>query len=165
MPFPAVAERFGRLEEALQIVHQMWSDDDGPFAGRYYQLAETICSPQPVTRPHPRIIVGGGGEKKTLRLVAKYADATNMFAVSPEEIGRKLDVLRAHCEAEGTDYGRLGKTILNVRGWPSGPQFVEDMAAYAKLGIDTVVVMPPAEQPAQAVAALGADVIPRLAEL
>ena len=80
VPFPPLAERFERLEETLQIVHQMWGADDGPFQGTHYQLAETINSPQPLRRPHPPIMVGGGGEQKTLRLVAKYADACNVFA-------------------------------------------------------------------------------------
>src|SRR3954470_5681066 len=79
VPFPPVAERFARLEETLQICLQMWSDNDSPYEGKYYQLAETICSPRPIQRPRPRILIGGGGERKTLRLVARYADACNLF--------------------------------------------------------------------------------------
>ena len=103
VPFPPLAERFERLEETVQIVHQMWSDDVGPYAGKHYQLGATINSPQPLSRPHPPIMVGGGGETKTLRLVAKYADASNLFAgpnAGPDVVKAKLDVLRGHCAPE-----------------------------------------------------------------
>src|SRR5437588_8652543 len=100
VPFPPLAERFERLEEALRICLQMWSDDDGPFEGKHYKLARTLNSPQALTRPHPPILIGGGGERKTLRLVARYADACNLFA-GPDELPHKLDVLRRHCEEVG----------------------------------------------------------------
>ena len=98
VPFPPMAQRFERLEEAIQICLQMWSDDDGPFDGRHYQLAETLCRPRPVSSPRPRIMIGGGGERKTLRLVAQYADACNFFG-GPDEVAHKVDVLRRHCDA------------------------------------------------------------------
>ena len=107
VPFPPVAERFERLEETLQIVRQMWSDDDGPYEGVHYRLAETVCSPRPVRSPHPPVMVGGGGERKTLRLVATYADASNIFAgprVGVDALAAKLDVLREHCARVGRDY-------------------------------------------------------------
>jgi F420-dependent oxidoreductase-like protein len=115
VPFPPLRERFERLEETLQIVHQMWSDNDGPFEGRHYRLAETINLPQPLTRPHPPIMIGGTGEKKTLPLVARYADATNMFAgpqSGPAQTKVKLAVLAEHCAREGTDFDRIRKTVL-----------------------------------------------------
>jgi F420-dependent oxidoreductase-like protein len=107
--FPPLAERFERLEEALRICHQMWSDDDGPFEGEHYQLGRTLNSPQALSRPHPPILIGGSGERKTLRLVAKYADACNIFD-SPEA-AHKLDVLREHCATEGRDYDEIEKTV------------------------------------------------------
>src|SRR3954470_248656 len=110
VPFPPVAERFARLEETLQICLQMWSDNDSPYEGKYYQLAETICSPRPIQRPRPRILIGGGGERKTLRLVARYADACNLFAGA--EIERKLGILREHCDAVGRDYATIEKTAM-----------------------------------------------------
>ncbi|HZM66062.1 MAG TPA: LLM class F420-dependent oxidoreductase, partial [Nakamurella sp.] len=110
LPFPPTAERFERLEEALQICLQMWSDDDGPYEGRHYQLERTLCSPQALRRPHPPIMIGGGGEKKTLRLVAKYAQACNLFPTP--ELERKLDVLRGHCEQQGRDYDEIEKTVM-----------------------------------------------------
>jgi F420-dependent oxidoreductase-like protein len=108
VPFPPVAERFERLEETLRIAHQMWAGDETPFSGDHYQLERPLNSPQSLTRPHPPIMIGGTGERKTLKLVARYADACNLF-VSPE-LPRKLDVLRAHCEAEGRDYDAIRKT-------------------------------------------------------
>ena len=108
--FPSTAERFERLEETLQICLQMWSDDDGPFHGRHYQLERTLNSPQALTKPHPPILIGGSGEQKTLRLVARYAQACNLFP--GPELGHKLDVLRRHCENEGTDYDQIEKTAI-----------------------------------------------------
>src|SRR5215470_13857592 len=107
--FPPVAERFERLEEALRICRQMWSDDDGPFDGKHYHLARTLNSPQALSKPHPPILIGGGGEKKTLKLVARYADACNIFGTP--EVAHKLDVLREHCAAEGRDYDAIEKTV------------------------------------------------------
>ena len=107
--FPSTRERFERLEEAVQICLQMWSDDDGPYRGAHYQLGRTLNSPQPLSRPHPPILIGGAGEKKTLRLVARYADACNIFD-SPE-LAHKLDVLREHCAAQGRDYDEIEKTV------------------------------------------------------
>ena len=112
IPFPPVAERFERLEETLKICLQMWRGDESPYRGEHYQLDRLLNSPQALTRPHPPIMIGGGGEKKTLRLVARYADACNLFP-SPD-LARKLDVLRAHCEAEGRDYGEITKTCYFI---------------------------------------------------
>src|SRR5207302_1276799 len=103
VPFPPVAERFERLEEALQICLQMWSDNDGSFEGKHYELTETLNSPQALSKPHPPVMIGGGGERKTLRLVAKYADACNIFG-DAETARHKFEVLRQHCEREGRDY-------------------------------------------------------------
>jgi F420-dependent oxidoreductase-like protein len=107
--FPPTAERFERLEEALRICHQMWSDDDGPFESKHYHLARTLNSPQALSRPHPPILIGGQGERKTLLLVARYADACNLF--DTPELAHKLDVLRGHCAAEGRDYAAIEKTV------------------------------------------------------
>jgi F420-dependent oxidoreductase-like protein len=135
--FPPTAERFERLEEALQICLQMWSASDGPYEGRHYRLGRTLNSPQALTTPHPPILIGGSGEKKTLRLVARYAQACNLFP-SPE-MAHKLDVLRAHCEAEGRPYQDIEKTAgfnfdLGEHGERVG-QVIEDLKALAALGI------------------------------
>ena len=143
VPFPPLAERFERLEETLQICLQMWSDDNGPFDGKHYQLAETICSPPPVSAPHPRVLIGGSGERKTLRLVARYADACNLFASSPDEVAHKLEVLARHCDSEGRDPSTIERTILAMGDPLDDPaSFVASMAAYAKLGVDLVELMP-----------------------
>jgi F420-dependent oxidoreductase-like protein len=173
VPYPPVSERFERLEEALQIVRQMWSEDDGPFAGKHYQLAETINLPQPLQSPHPPIMIGGGGEKKTLRLVARYADACNLFttpgADGPVQIAAKLDILRAHCEREGTDYDRIRKTVTYAGGLAPGAEeaarFAADMSEHAALGVTEVHLMPPGRDPVSFVHNLGEHVIPRVAEL
>lgn len=165
VPFPPLAERFERLEETLQIVRQMWSDDDGPYTGTHYQLAETLNVPQVLRRPHPPIMVGGAGEKKTLRLVATYAQACNLFAgphVPPSAVQAKLDVLAAHCERVGTDYDAIHKTVL----WAGplgtdasgGAAFVETMRAYADVGVDAVHVMP-GRDPVAFVQGLGENVV------
>jgi F420-dependent oxidoreductase-like protein len=106
--FPGTAERFERLEEALQICQQMWADDDRPYVGKHYRLQRTLNSPQALSRPHPPILIGGAGEKKTLRLVAQYADACNIF--DTPDLAHKLDVLREHCQRLGRNYDDIEKT-------------------------------------------------------
>jgi len=108
--FPPIAERFEHLEDALRICLQMWSEEDGPFTGTHARLERTLNSPQAITRPHPPILIGGSGERKTLRLVARYAQACNLFP--GPDLDHKLDVLRQHCEAEGRDYDEIEKTVL-----------------------------------------------------
>jgi F420-dependent oxidoreductase-like protein len=166
VPFPPVAERFERLEETIQICEQMWSDDEGPYAGKHYQLAETICQPRPVQSPRPPILIGGGGEKKTLRLVAQYADACNLFGSSPEDVRHKLEVLRGHCDAVGRDYDAIRKTIVG-RVDPTGDvsPFVAEMERYAALGIDLVEVAPLPPSSAGFVESLADTVIPRLSQV
>jgi F420-dependent oxidoreductase-like protein len=116
VPFPATSERFERLEETLQIALQMWSGEVGPFDGKHYQLAETLNQPMPLAVPRPPIMIGGGGEQKTLRLVARYGDACNLFAMPTEEgmaeLRHKLEVLRGHCETEGRSYDAIEKTVI-----------------------------------------------------
>ncbi len=114
VPFPPLAERFERLEETLQLALQMWSGDQQPYKGKHYQLARLLNSPQCVQKPHPPILIGGGGERKTLRLVAKYGDACNFFArMGDDVVQHKLDVLREHCRAEGRPYEQIEKTTLD----------------------------------------------------
>lgn len=168
--FPPVAQRFERLEETLRIVRQMWGPDEGPFDGRHYHLAETINSPQPLRRPP--IMIGGAGERKTLRLVAKYADACNLFVserTDPAQIQHKFDVLQQHCEREATDFGGIRKTMLwtgAVQATAEGGRaFAEALRPFAAQGFTEVHVMPFTSEPVGYVEALGRYVVPRLAEL
>jgi F420-dependent oxidoreductase-like protein len=165
VPVVPVAERFERLEETLQICLQMWSDDNGPFNGRHYQLAETLCVPQPLSRPHPPILVGGGGEKKTLLLVARYADACNVFGSSPADVAGKLDVLRSHCEAEGRDYDRIEKTVLAViPALADVNAFLAAAREYAALGVTELAVMPD-RHPVEFAEQIAERVLPGLADM
>ncbi len=153
VPFPPVAERFERLEEALRICRQMWSEDNGPFAGRHYQLAETLCVPAPISRPRIPILIGGSGEKKTLRLVATYGDACNLFAPSVDVVAHKLDVLKAHCDAVGRDYAEITKTIIyngDALAREGTGAFLAEAEQYARIGVDTVIVVPPGGEAADA---------------
>ena len=141
VPFPSLKERFERLEETLQIVRQMWSDDDGTFEGKHYQLGATVCSPQSLRRVP--IMLGGSGERKTLRLVAQYADACNLFAnreVGAAGIERKLAVLRRHCDDVGRPYDDLRRTIL-WGGEPDLRQLADDLKPFAAGGVPEVHVM------------------------
>jgi F420-dependent oxidoreductase-like protein len=164
VPYPPVAERFERLEETLRVCQQMWDpDNNGVFEGKHYRLEETLCSPLPLSKPS--ILIGGGGEKKTLRLVAQYADACNLFATSADDIAHKLDVLRRHCDTVGRDYATIEKTVLATGQVTDADTFVKEMSAYAKLGVDTVIVMPPGDAPAKFIDDLGAPIAAKLADL
>jgi alkanesulfonate monooxygenase SsuD/methylene tetrahydromethanopterin reductase-like flavin-dependent oxidoreductase (luciferase family) len=165
VPVVPVAERFERLEETLRICLQMWSDDNGPFHGKHYQLAETLCVPAPIRRPRPPILVGGGGERKTLRLVARYADACNLFGTSPAEVAGKLEVLRSHCAAEGRDYDSVEKTVLAVRpALADVDGFVAAAGEYAALGVTEIQVMPD-RHPVEFAEQLAEQVLPRLVDV
>lgn len=140
LPFPPTAERFERLEEALQIFVQMCGDDDGPYNGAHYTLGRTLNSPQALRRPHPPILIGGSGEKKTLRMVAQYAQACNLFG--GPDVAHKLDVLRGHCERLGRDYDAIEKTVMGpIDPGPDGAkadEVLEQLRAWAELGITHV---------------------------
>jgi len=163
IPFPPVAERFGRLEETLQICLQMWRGDEKPYQGRYYHLERPLNSPQSLSRPHPPIMIGGGGEKKTLRLVAQYADACNLFAGRDE--ARKLQVLRQHCEAVGRDYETIYKTAYYWFDPSRGTQrIVDELGALAELGFDAAIGAVANVWEVTPLEVIGSEVIPRVAD-
>jgi F420-dependent oxidoreductase-like protein len=163
VPYPPTAERFERLEETLQICRQMWSSNDGRFDSKHYHLAETLCLPQPAQRPHPPILIGGTGERKTLRLVAQYADAWNGAFETVDEAAHKVDVLQRHCDAVGRDPAEIRKTVMmlidpvaDLDGFLTGAE------QYARLGFDLIDVMPPVDEtdPVGFASRLGDHVIP-----
>ena len=164
VPYPSLKERFERLEETLQIAKQMWSDDDGPYEGVHYRLAETLCHPAPLQTPRPPILIGGAGEKKTLRLVAQYGDACNLFDVGPEGLAHKIEVLRGHCADVGRDPAEIDITITSALD-DDHDAFLERMRVYAGLGVGQVWVGLPPEDPTGFVERACADVLPELAKL
>ncbi len=167
LPFPPLGERFERLEEALQIFIQMCSDDDGPYAGKHYQLGRTLNVPQSLQRPHPPILIGGGGEKKTLRLVAQYAQACNLAYVP--ELEHKFEVLRGHCADVGRDYDEIQKTVMMpLDPGPNGEkvdELLETLRQLAALGVTHVEGHVPNFWEIKPLELIGERVIPAAAAL
>ena len=149
VPFPSPSERFERLEEAIQICLQMWSDVNGPYEGKHYRLAETLCEPKPVSQPRPRILIGGSGERKTLRMVAQYADACNIMG-EPEQVAHKLDVLRRHCDTLGRDINEIEVTVSarNLSPTPTRDEVLRVFEDWANLGVATIVTRATSDDPA-----------------
>ena len=170
IPFPPIKERFERLEETLQICQQMWEGKRGsekPFRSEHYQLERPLNSPQSLTRPHPPILIGGGGEKKTLRLVAQYADACNLFPTP--EIPRKLDILREHCQAVGRNYDDIEKTSLftfdlGENGENLG-KVIGGLKWLAGMGIQSVIGHVPKPYELKRLEMIGEKLIPAVADL
>lgn len=174
VPYPPLKERFERLEETLQIAQQMWRGDEQPYQGAHYQLARPLNSPNALSKPHPPIMIGGGGEQKTLKLVAKYGDACNLFGrIGHDELRRKLDILREHCEAEGRPYGEIEKTTLDhirisrdgANGTQTPAQVIEQFHALAELGIDHGIISLPNVYEEGSLDLLATEVIPEIARI
>ena len=188
VPFPySVKERMGRFEETLQIAHHMWRDDRTSFEGRYYTLEEPICSPQPISKPHPYILIGGGGEKKTLRYVARYGDACNLhlgahpklrgysersymnYRTRKERLRHKLDVLRRHCESVGRDYDEIDKSVLSPLEVSPGaltPGEVVGMCReLSEMGFNYVVFNMPNDHEITPIEVIGEEVIPEIRDM
>jgi F420-dependent oxidoreductase-like protein len=144
LPLPPVGERFEYLDDTLRLADRMWRGDTAPFQGLRTQLERPICSPPPVTRPRPPILIGGMGEKHTLRLVAEHADACNLFDIPDRgsTIRRKLDVLRRHCDTVGRDYDQISKSVsTGLADGESADRFAARCAELRSYGIDHVVVI------------------------
>jgi F420-dependent oxidoreductase-like protein len=161
-PFPPLAERFERLEETLQYVLKMWSDDEEPFEGKHYQAERLLNVPQALSKPHPPIMIGGGGEKKTLRFVAKYGDACNLF--NTPDLEHKLDVLKQHCENEGRDYDTITKTVYQTldtgENGEKTAELVDELGRLHGLGFAAAIGAVPAVANLEGLERVGADVIP-----
>jgi len=170
VPFPSTAERFERLEEALQIAHQMWSGEVKPYKGKHYRLEEAMNNPPAMSRPHPPIMVGGTGEKKTLRLVAQYADACNLFAYGGAgTIRHKLEVLKRHCEDVGRDYEEIERTALGTANvGPEGmtpDEVIEMCRDLSEAGIQHLIFNMPNVHEISPLETFGREVIPAVVEL
>lgn len=174
VPFPPLSERFERLEELLQIALQMWSGEAQAYSGKHYHLANALNVPNALQRPHPPILIGGSGEQKTLRLVAQYADACNLFSsLQPGVLEHKLDVLRGHCEKLGRPYEQIEKTTLGTlhlsRSGGNGTQSPAEAVAYfqrlAALGIDQAIVNMPNVSDPDVFKLLATEVIPAVTAL
>jgi len=165
--FPPIAERFVMLEDLLQIAHRAWKGETGPFAGKLVELTEQMDSPPPVQQPHPPILIGGGGERKTLKLVAKYADATHQTTADPAVMRHKLEVLRLHCEALDRDYEEIERFCgLDLKRLPgqAGPTadadtLIERSAALAEAGAQGVFIALPKVADSDSIERFGAEVI------
>jgi F420-dependent oxidoreductase-like protein len=167
--WPERAEHFARLEETLRIARQLWSDDRSTFEGRFSTLAEPIISPQPLSRPHPPIMVGGNGERRTLRLVARYADACNFLVLEPDEIRSKLEVLRRHCDDLGRDASEIEITALDEVDLRPGRMTASDVVArgraQAAAGVQHLIVNMPDVWDVRHLELIGRKVVPALQEL
>ncbi len=170
VPFPSTRERFERLEETLQIARQMWSREVGPYEGEHYQLAEALNSPQAISEPHPPVMIGGMGEKKTLRLVAKYADACNLFVYGGADVIRqKLDVLQGHCEDVGRNYEEIERTGLGTVNLAVGGMTAEDVIGFCRemseAGIQHLIFNMPNVEEIKPLVTFGEEIVPAVAEL
>lgn len=186
IPYPvSTREKLGRLEETLQIAHQMWRGDSSPYQGQYYKLDEPLNSPQPLSKPHPPILIGGGGEKVTLRLVAKYADASNLHLGTPlpeygeriqewfhnrrERLPHKLAVLKEHCDEIGRPYDEIERTVLaTIKLSPdamSASEVLDICAEMADMGFNQVIFNMPNVQDIEPLEVIGQEVIPQLQKM
>ncbi len=170
IPFPPAKERFEMLEEAIQVCLRMWSGDHGderPFEGKHYRLERPLNLPQSISRPHPPVLIAGGGEKKTLRLVARYADAYNLRP--GPEVPDKLDVLRRHCEAEGRDYDEIEKTCMFAFDVGERGEKVDELVGQLRwlsgMGVETVIGFVPEVDNISPLEVIGREVIPAVANL
>jgi F420-dependent oxidoreductase-like protein len=167
VPFPPLGQRFEMLEEALQICLQMWRGDETPYHGKHFHLERPLNSPQALQRPHPPILIGGSGEKKTLRLVAQYGDACNLWPTP--EIPRKLAVLREHCAAVGRDYAAIEKTSILTADVGERGEKVDELIGQlhwlAGMGVDTVIMSVKDVWRLDPLKIVGERVIPAVADL
>jgi F420-dependent oxidoreductase-like protein len=170
VPFPPLKERFERLEETVQLALQMWSGNVAPYSGKHYHLAETLCSPLPISKPHPPIMIGGAGEKRTLPLVAKYADACNLYAFENLEVIRaKLEILRRYCENIGRPFEEIERTAIGSIDLREGRMSARETIDYCRrvnqAGIQHFIVSMPGDYKLKPIELMEKEVIPAVGEL
>jgi alkanesulfonate monooxygenase SsuD/methylene tetrahydromethanopterin reductase-like flavin-dependent oxidoreductase (luciferase family) len=170
VPFPSTRERFERLEETLQIAQLMWSGEVASYEGEHFHLAEALNSPQALSEPHPPVMIGGMGEQRTLRLVAQYADACNLFSYGGSDLIRhKLDVLRGHCEDVGRDYEEIERTALGTANLAEGAMTAEDVINFCRemneAGIQHLIFNLPNVEEIRPLETFGEKIIPAVANL
>lgn len=164
--FPPVKERFERLEETLKLAKQMWEGDTKPFEGKYVKAQEPINNPRAISKPHPEILIGGGGEQKTLKFVAQYADACNIF--NTPELEHKLEVLKEHCQKVGRNYNEIEKTVMNRVGTEGGvnpEKFIEECKRLRELGVTHVITSVPDVYKTEQLDLFGEKIIPEVSKL
>jgi len=163
VPFPSLKDRFERLEETLQIAHRMWRGDTQPIYGKHFRLAEPINSPKAITEPHPPILIGGAGERKTLKLVARYADACNIFTRYPRaDLQRKLEKLREYCDEAGRSFEAIDRTSLGqwnpVR--TSAQAIIDELGGLREIGFTTAIASVRGVESLKPLEILARDVLP-----
>ena len=175
-PMPPLGQRFEMLEDTLQMAHAAWRDERGSrerFEGRHTTATDVLNSPQALSRPHPPILIGGGGERRTLKLVATYADACNVFGTDPSQLKHKYDILRRHCETVGRDYTEIEKTLLTqVSITPDGARrsltpaaMVERLGRTTEVGAQHAIFSLRGVTDLSKLELIGRDVIPQLRDL
>jgi F420-dependent oxidoreductase-like protein len=165
VPFPPLRERYERLEETIQICFQMWSDDNGAYQGTHYQLAETLCSPPPVSTPRPRLLIGGGGERKTLRLAAQYADACNVIG-DVTVVRHKVEVLQRHCAEVGRDPEKVEVTaLIGIADDATPDTILREAEAFSGAGVQAIVIRSTGPEPTQWLQERWAPVMERLGSI
>jgi F420-dependent oxidoreductase-like protein len=169
IPFPATPVRFELLEDTLRAAHHMWTDDRRPLQATHLHMARPLSVPAPLSKPHPKILVGGDGERKTLRLVARYADACNLFAGDTDRLRRKLGILRQHCDDLGRNYDDIERTSLDSipsgRSGISAADMIVACRSQAAVGIQHAIVSLPGGREIEAIETLGREVVPAAAQL
>lgn len=170
VPYPTTSERFEQLEETLQLAHQLWESDETSFEGQHFSAPKITNNPRPLSQPHPRILIGGMGPNKTLRMVAQYADACNFFEFAgPERVQSALDTLKAHCERLGRDYDTIEKTSLGTVHLADGHDTVEGVKdrikALAGMGFSHVIFNMPNVYEITPLETFAQEIIPFAAEL